>query len=296
MSGLHPGGAPNSEMASPFDRIIIADWSAAAQLSPVRPSADAIWLGFHDRSGATTLYCRGRAEAENLIRAEILGNRGRLLIGFDFPMGYPAGFAAALTGASQASAVWHWLDREIVDGPSNRNNRFEVAQKINLRFGGTGPFWGRPASLALEGLPARKTVNYPALGLPERRRVETVEPRAQPVWKLYTTGAAGSQGLVGQAMLHRLSRLPGVAVWPFDRSAAGVILAEVYPSLLARKVAADPAAIKDEAQVRLLSGALWRLSLQNRLSPLFATPPDAAVAEEGWILGAGHRQMLEAAA
>lgn len=45
-------------------------------------------------------------------------------------------------------------------------------------------------------------------------------PRAQAVWKLYTTGAAGSQGLMGQAMLHRLAQLPGVAVRPFDRADA----------------------------------------------------------------------------
>jgi hypothetical protein len=59
------------------------------------------------------------------------------------------------------------------------------------------------------------------------------------------------QGLVGQPMIHRLAMLPDVAVWPFDPTDARVVLAEVYTSLLARAVAADPAPIKDEAQVRL---------------------------------------------
>jgi molybdopterin-guanine dinucleotide biosynthesis protein B len=86
-----------------------------------------------------------------------------------------------------------------------------------------------------------------------------------------------------------------VAVWPFDPADAPVVLAEVYPSLLARAVAEDPAPIKDEAQVRLLSRALWRLSQGEKIAPLFATPEGAVTTEEGWILGAGHEAALEEA-
>ena len=63
--------------------------------------------------------------------------------------------------------------------------------------------------------------------------------------------------------------------------------------MLARAVAADPAPIKDEAQVRLLSQALFALSQQGKLGPLFDAP--ALAREEGWILGAGHAALLEAA-
>lgn len=277
-----------------FDRVIIADWSAAAALSPARPAANAIWLG--DCSGAcTTSYHRGRASAEAALVAaisEAVAVGQRLLIGFDFPMGYPAEFATRLTGQATAQSVWAWLAQRLQDGPDNRNNRFQVAAAINRHFGGHGPFWGRPASLNLHDLPATKAVDYAALGLAERRQVETLVPRAQPVWKLYTTGAAGAQGLMGQAMIHRLAALPGVAVWPFDRADAPVVLSEVYPSLLARAVTADPAPIKDEAQVRLLATALWRLSQNGGLNALLPTPP--AAQEEGWILGAGHAAPLQA--
>lgn len=278
-----------------FDRIIVADWSAAGAPSPARPSADAIWIGTAEAGGVSSAYFRTRAAAEAHLAGEIAGNRGRLLIGFDFPMGYPAGFAARLTGQATARAVWGWLAAHLQDGPDNRNNRFQVADGINARFGGEGPFWGRPRGLALPHLPERKTVDYQALGIDERRQVERVVPRAQPVWKLYTTGAAGSQGLVGQAMIHRLTQAPGVAVWPFDTPEAPVVLAEVYPSLLARAVAADSAAIKDAAQVRLLAQALWALSRAGRLAPLFATPGGAVTDDEGWILGAGHAGALEEA-
>lgn len=227
-----------------------------------------------------------------LAEIDSLPSGQRLLIGFDFPMGYPTGFAARLTGQPQARAVWAWLAARLQDDASNRNNRFEVAAEINREFGG-GPFWGRPAGLALPDLPARKTIDYRSLGLTERREVERLVPRAQAVWKLYTTGAAGSQGLMGQAMLHRLAQMPDVAVWPFDRAEARIVLAEVYPSLLAAEVAADPAAIKDEAQVRLLAKALFRLSQGGDLTPLLETP--AIAAEEGWILGAGHSAALRGA-
>ncbi len=280
-----------------FDRVIVADWSASSALSPARPSENAIWLGITDATGTTTAYFRGRAAAEAALSAEIAAAKGRVLIGFDFPMGYPVGFAQQLTGTPHAAAVWRWLAERLVDGADNRNSRFETAARMNVAIvGGIGPFWGRPSGLDLPDLPERKTIDYAALGLSERRQVETVVPRAQPVWKLYTTGAAGSQGLVGQAMLHRLCQRPGIAVWPFAMPDAPVVLAEVYPSLLGPLVAADASPIKDEAQVRLLSRALWRLSQTGGLGALLATPPAPVTTEEGWILGAGHSATLQEAA
>ena len=275
---------------SRFDSVAVVDWSASSALSPARPSADAIWIG---QAGQESRYFRGRAAAEAALLSLIAQEQGagrRLLIGFDFPFGYPAGFAARLTGEPRAQAVWAWLAARIEDGPDNRNNRFAVAAAVNRQMGGAGPFWGCPAGLNLPGLPAMKSVDYQALGLNERRAVERLVPRAQPVWKLCTTGAAGSQALIGLPMIHRLSALPGVAVWPFaPPEGASVVLAEVYPSLLAQAVAADGAPVRDEGQVRLLARALARADL----APLLTVPEIAR--EEGWILGAGHVAALEAA-
>lgn len=268
--------------------VAVVDWSAAAKRSPARASADAIWIGICDETGEKTRYCRSRAEAETLLRDLI--RTGTWLIGFDFPMGYPAGFARRLTGQTNPRAIWDWLEARITDSPTNANNRFAIAAAINRQFGG-GPFWGRPAGLDLPDLPARKTVDYGALDLPERRQIETLIRSAQPVWKLYTTGSVGSQALMGLPVIARLARLPDVAVWPFDPPAR-VTLAEVYPSLLAAEVAAEPG-IKDQVQVRLLARALWRLHRQGALAPLL-TVPEVAQAE-GWILGAGHVPALRAA-
>ena len=277
-----------------FDTVIVVDWSAANVPSPVRPSADAIWMAVARGAACDVSYHRTRAVAETALIAvldtEAQAGR-RVLAGFDFPFGYPAGFAGRLTGQPKARPVWDWLERHLITGPDNRSNRFELAASINARFGGAGPFWGRPAGLHLPALPARKLVDYAALGLAERRAVETVVPRAQPVWKLYTTGSVGSQALTGLPMIARLARRAGCAVWPFDRANGALVLAEVYPSLLAQEVAACVARgeIKDAAQVRLLAQALWALSTRGRLGPLLDVPPQT---EEGWILGAGHEAAL----
>lgn len=281
-----------------FDTVAVVDWSATNGPSPAKPSADAIWIGTVGTSGETAQYFRTRAEAEahlsHLIDAEQAAGR-RLLIGFDFPMGYPVGFAARLTGRADPRAVWQWLAQRITDA-GNRNNRFAVADAINDSMGEAGPFWGRPASLPLPHLPETKAVDYAALGLSERRRVEQQVPRAQPVWKLFTTGSVGSQALMGLPMIHRLSQRAGTAAWPFDPiTRARVVLAEVYPSLLAPLVA-QAGGIKDAAQVTLLARAFWRLSEQGALGPVLARPDSDDSDEEGWILGAGHESALIAAA
>ena len=267
----------------PFDRVIVVDWSASSQPSPARPSADAIWIGEASAKGETTTYHRTRTAAEAAITSALAGT-DRVFLGFDFPMGYPVGFAEHLTGTGSPKAVHAWLASAIQDALDNRNNRFAVAAQINGTYPAEGPFWGCPASMNIEGLSSRKRIDYPSLGLAERRHVETLVPRAQPVWKLFTTGSVGSQALMGLPMIHRL----GLPVWPFDAPAPRMV-AEVYPSLLAPAVAAEPG-IKDAAQVRLLARALWRLSQVQAIDPLFDTPRIAT--REGWILGAGHQTEL----
>ncbi len=280
-----------------FDSVIVVDWSASATPSPAKFSADAIWIGVRNALGQSTRYHRTRAQAEaalvQVLHHELKAGR-RVLAGFDFPFGYPDGFAAALTGTTAPHAVWEWLADAVSDGPNNQNNRFLVAQDINRRFAAAGPFWGRPAALNLPDLPATKMVDYPGLGFAERRLVETRVPRAQPVWKLFTTGAVGSQSLMGLPMISRLVARFGASVWPFEPLEAPLVLAEVYPSLMdpAVRTAVQQGEIKDAAQVRLLAQALWQMGRDGSLPAVLRDVPDAACAEEGWILGAGHQATM----
>ena len=282
-TGLHPNR---------FDTVIVVDWSAAASNSPAKPSADAIWIGLTQDGQTITTYHRNRHSAEAYLTALLDAETAmghRTLLGFDFALGYPTGFAQALTGQTTPRAIWAYLAQHITDGPDNANNRFAVAAQINAHLRSQGPFWGRPATAENSRLSPTK----PPATFSERRAVETLVPSAQSVWKLYTAGAIGSQSLMGLPLIHRLSKRPNTAVWPFDPPTAQLVIAEIYPSLLAAAVKADTAPIKDEAQTRLLSRALWTLSHQNKLAPLFQSPEIAR--EEGWILGAGHQATLEAA-
>ena len=281
------------------DRVAIIDWSAEGR--PKR-GRDSIWLGIAGPGSETAENIPTRAEAEARLGA-LIGNTlaagERLLIGADFAFGYPAGFAAGLTGQAGALAVWAWLAARIEDGPDNRNNRFAVAAEANRAFPGTGPFWFRPPALDLPDLPLRGTERA-GHGLPERRQADLRATGAQPVWKLGTAGAVGSQALTGLPVLWRLrAAFKGrVAVWPLEPwEGAPVVLAEVFPSMLAGAVAAaaagEPGLPRDAHQVRLLSRALYRLAREGGLAPLFAPRVAPAVlAEEGWILGLGHEAAL----
>lgn len=284
-----------------FDTVVIVDWSARAAPSPAKPSKDAIWIGVHGVTGSDTQYFQTRLQAERaltgLLDAERLAGR-RVLAGFDFPMGYPAGFAERLTGQASAPGVWEWLADNIRDDARNGTNRLAIAGQINAKLHPhSGPFWGRPESHDIAHLPFKKTVSYAAIGLPERRAIERLLPKASSVWQLMGAGSVGSQSLTGLPMIHRLSQRPDCKVWPFDDTDASLVIAEVYPSLIAAKVAEQMALqadgadqITDQWQVRLLAQALFTLSRQNRLSPLFDTPEIAR--EEGWILGADHADAL----
>lgn len=285
-----------------FDRVIVADWSAANLPTSARHRANAIWIGCHDAEGGAEWHHRTRAEGEAQLGALIDAARAagqRLLLGLDFAFGYPRGFAAALTGEARAPAVWRWLAAAIEDGPDNRNNRFAVAAQINALIpGGPGPFWSHPSKQSWPGLPPRREgIDLAALGLAATRVTEALAPPAKSPFMLFNPGAVGSQSLLGQPMLHRLSQRPGVAVWPFDPvEAAPVVMAEVYPSLLAGPVARLALAEEipaDQAQVRLLSRALWRLGQEGRLAALWQAPDPAP--EEGWILGCGQAALLASA-
>jgi hypothetical protein len=282
-----------------FDRVIVVDWSAAnLPTSPTR-LANSIWIGCHDAEGGAEWHHRTRSAAEAQLVTLIDTARAdglRLLIGFDFAMGYPSGFAKRLTGSPTAPAVWRWLADAVKDGPDNRNNRFAVAAQINALFPeGPGPFWSHPTGQFWPGLPSRRVViDFGLLGLAERRAAEQAVPSAKSPWMLFNPGSVGSQSLLGLPMLHRLAQRPDVAVWPFDPQATSpVLLAEIYPSLIAGPVAilANAEGLPaDQAQVRLLSRALFNLSRQGDLALLLKSPPEAA--EEGWILGAGHAALL----
>lgn len=273
-----------------FDRIVIVDWSAANQ---PRQGKDSIWIAAHDRPAWNpATRAQAATDLRALCEAALMAGE-RLLIGADFAFGYPAGFAPALTGQDDPLAIWDWLSAHVQDDARNRSNRFHVAALANARLPGLGPFWFRPSALALPDLPLKGRARH-GHGMVEHRTCETLAPGAQSVWKLGGVGSVGSQALTGIPVLNALRHSFGdaLSVWPFQAPTTPIVLAEVFPSLIAPAIARHqyPTEIKDAAQVRLLAQALWRMQETQGLEAVLDTP--AIAQTEGWILGLGHQDAL----
>jgi hypothetical protein len=307
-----------------FDVYLTVDWSARSLPSSPRPTHDALWVGeafapgLAEREALAETYWRTRHACLAYLRARLLQHTQagrRVLLGCDFPYGYPAGFAGAL-GLSQDKAPWRalWdeLNRLVLDDATNANNRFAVAASLNARCGSPtpGPFWGCPVALQSDMLLATSP-RYPyqmsnGLALERWRLAEKIARGVQPVWKLYGTGSAGGQALVGIPALSRLRDDPALAavsrVWPFETGfttaptpaqGPAIIHAEIWPGLVPGPL--DPTiAIRDQAQVQAVVRWLAGLDSAGQLGKLFGPPGHLSreastmcVQEEGWILGAG---------
>lgn len=259
-----------------FERFIMVDWSGGNDRGPT-PKRDAIWAGTADHD---PVYLRNRQLAESWLADQIddaLSSGVPLCLGFDFPFGYPTGFAAALTGTADPLALWDWFESRIEDAPK-ANNRFDLAGQINRQFGGAGPFWGNALKREVTGLP-RGLAGY-RNPFPERRKVEKLAKGSFTCWQLAGAGAVGSQVIMGLPVLARLRRrFPGqISVWPFEPLNKPVALVEIWPSL--RPGSPPDDMIRDAWQVRNVADWLARLAPDDLTRLLTVDAP-----EEGWILG-----------
>jgi precorrin-8X/cobalt-precorrin-8 methylmutase len=135
-----------------FDSYLMVDWSAAN--APAR-GRDSIWLCHLVRDGGQVVEAAlenpptrrlARERLAAILQEELARGRAALA-GFDFPFGYPAGFAGRLDPRRPCwQAVWRIIARGLQDDPQNASNRFEVAAQLNARSTGiAAPFWGHPA-------------------------------------------------------------------------------------------------------------------------------------------------------
>jgi len=294
-----------------FDRYIAVDWSASN--SP-KTGRDSIWIAEATSGGlvgARNPSTRAAAMADlesTLVAARMRGER--VLCGFDFAFGFPAGTAARLAQAANQSAttlsrdslppvgrgdprsgwvgggeppaekpwhvLWSLLSTLIDDSDANLSNRFEVAEALNGRG---AKFWGHPHGRSYAQLTPTKPAGFYA-DLPERRAVEAALSGPQPVWKLTGVGAVGSQTLLGIARLEALrqhARLgPDIAVWPFETDferalGAPITLVEIYPSLLRLTSASAP---RDRAQVETCVAHYADLDRAGLLDRFLSAPAD----------------------
>lgn len=272
-----------------FDTFVMVDWSAAG--TP-KSGADSIWIAVTRGGDVNLSNPRTRIAAEAELRAlfasETAAGR-RVLAGFDFAFGYPAGLTARL-GRPGWRTIWADLAHRIEEGAKNANNRFDVGAALNAHFDAPGPFWGNGLKRDIPGLPRKKPQGWGGALPVNRRLCDGMAPAAQEVWKLAGAGSVGGQALTGIAMLERLRHATGAAVWPFEwPTVSTVVLAEVFPSLW--PLAPHPGEVRDEAQVRSVAQRLLRWQASGRLQRAMDLPlsqPSVVRDEEGWILGLGE--------
>lgn len=311
-----------------FDAYIFVDWSAS-QRPGSRTRNDTIWIGVGiDGDDPYACHQRTRQECtQSLARllARFVKERRRTLIGFDFPYGYPSGFADAL-GRPNAVKPWRFIWDELAaaihDDERYGNNRFEVAEDFNRRVGDRpGPFWGHPRNSAHPHLPYRRRGNFefpyfvsPQLQLEEFRLTERAIKEAlnmrcrtggiKSVWQLLHGVTVGGQALTGipvvRALRCDISLRDHSAVWPFEtgftsspstESGPFILHAEIWPRV-AERFRDETVEPKDKGQV--LAMVRWARECDGRgqLAALFDRPSGlsdgemtACVDEEGWILG-----------
>ena len=290
-----------------FDSFVIVDWSAA---NVPRTGRDSIWMCRRCGDHETLVNPPTRQAARVLIADWLVAARAadeRVLLGFDFPFGYPAGFAARLgLSGPPWRAIWDEIASLIADDEGNRNNRFDVAESLNRRVSdGAFPFWGCPAAPVRTHLRGKHHRRHGSDGLAERRLVDLYIPSAQPCWKLLGAGSVGGQALTGIPVVRALRDDPRwcgqTQVWPFETGLSaprepGVVIAEVYPSLWAVSPAANEP--KDRAQVRTVAQFFAARDRAGELAALFAGDPGLGPdkrrmveTEEAWTLGVSARRQ-----
>jgi hypothetical protein len=282
-----------------FDTYLIVDWSAARTPKTGR---DSIWICRHGPGGETVLNPSTRHQARELLAemlAEAMANGERVIAGFDFPFGYPAGFAARLGLEGMPwRAIWDEVARLIDDREDNDNNRFEVAAAFNERISNDAfPFWGRPVRMEHEFLGPKHHRRHAADGLLEKRLIDEWMVGAQPCWKLIGAGSVGGQVLTGLPVVRALRDDPRWAdharVWPFETGFgfaddARIVFAEVWPSWW--KVCPKLGPPSDRAQVRTVARIFAASDRADALAAWFAPDigdldPRQIVTEEAWTLG-----------
>ena len=299
-----------------FDSYLIVDWSAAGK---PRSGENSIWIGL-TRPGKPTLLenptTRERATSCIIeLTSRELEHGARVLMGFDFPLGFPAGTAKklGLEGPCDRATnspwryTWELLNRKLVDDERNQNNRFDVAESLNGKMGNEPfPFWGNVREEQRQFLKRRGRREFRSSDISSDieefrlcekacKRLTQTDPKS--VWQLAGAGSVGSQTLTGIPRISQIQQAFSCqcGIWPFETGLRHaleprVLITEVYPSVVRpHKINGKP---KDAGQVSALGAHFARRDGRNELEQLFGArnefddeQREVVEREEGWILG-----------
>lgn len=285
-----------------FSDYIMVDWSASG--SPAT-GCHSVWIAHRrcESAGGILTYNPGTRREAMAIVADKLQSILResecrkVLLGFDFPFGFPAGTAKAMGLETPRAPVWEALwarvSDEIRDDWRNGNNRFEVATSWQRKY--ALPFHGWGSGLGKSTLP--KSFPQGAV-LGELRKTEecarATHGQAGSAWRISGIGSVGGQMLVGIPHLFALrKKFAGkICLWPFETGFSAnfqrrIVVAEIYPRTLGKS---DEGKVNDEREVRGACDFFWERDKAGKLPELFDPKMDSdrkriAIREEGWMLG-----------
>ena len=209
-----------------FDTYIMVDWSAA---STPKTGKDSIWIGELDGASGqmgfenpSTRKLAYRMLEQRL--SELTETSQRVLLGFDFSLGFPAGTSRALGLEGPSWRAMHtFLHREVEDSDNNSNNRFAVAARMNAKLSGRAfPFWGVTSKRHENRTLSATKPSFECAALSEYRMAEKImrtrrlgAPKS--CWQLAYIGSVGSQSLMGIPYVQKLrQRFATAQIWPFE--------------------------------------------------------------------------------
>jgi hypothetical protein len=291
-----------------FNAYVMVGWSAGSKPATGK---DSVWIGVLKPDARFRLQFEAHNPATRdeamVLLTKIVGDLNRLhqrvLVGFDFALGYPEGTAAALKLKSPDwRGLWDFLGNRVSDKPNNVNSRFNDAAQMNrLMTDQPWPFWGCPPRDAQRTLTSTKPA-YEQTGLPPLQRRTEKALKTKPLWQLYGAGTVGGETILGIPRARALLAALGdeAKVWPFqtgwktltpaDLEGLKALIVEVNPAFA--EIKAETGEIVDRAQVRALAEHFARLDDAGKLGAAFAQAKGgdadrtAVETQEGWILGA----------
>lgn len=291
-----------------FNAYVMVDWSAGSKPATGK---DSVWIGVLKPDARFRLQFEAHNPATRdeamVLLTKIVGDlnrlRQRVLVGFNFALGYPEGTAAALKlKTPDWRGLWDFLGNRVSDKPNNINSRFNDAAQMNrLMTDQPWPFWGCPPRDAQRTLTSTKPT-YDGAGLPPLQRRTEKGLKTKPLWQLYGAGTVGGDAILGIPRVRALLDALGeeAKVWPFqtgwkalteaDLASLKALIVEVNPAFADLK--AESGEIVDRAEVRSLAEHFARLDDAGKLGAVFAqgkggeADRKAVETDEGWILGA----------
>lgn len=280
-----------------FDRFVAMDWSGsrARRYDGIAVAACAPGRGAPRLVEPKERTWSRTAVVDWLDREVAQGTR--MLVGLDFAFSFPfeadGYLAGRLPAARDVFALWRTIDAMSCD-----DRDFGCAGMVAAHaplFWTAGP---RPA----DWIERRR--------LAERACGAATKTYPESLYKLLHSKQVGKASMTGIRVLNEVRRRhPGrFTIWPFERP-AGSVAVEIYPTLFRKQAlggtakirtraalntaltvfgsrlnsGADSEVLRDHDTDALLSAAALRAVAAD--PKLWAVPPHAGVAQEGWIFG-----------